>query len=367
MKILVANGSPRGAHGNTEVLVQQFVAGAREGGAEVETVYLKDKQINHCVGCFNCWFKTPGSCIHKDDMPELLKKMQQADLLVYAMPLYVYTVPGIMKDFMDRIIPIVEPYIETRNGISTHPARNPQSKFRKIAIISSCGFPEMSHFNGLKETFKTFMHGKPELIAASICCCAGAVLKIPQLQPAIQWYLDAVKQAGKEVVESGHVSEQIQAVVDRPLIDDPQMYINMANENFDRLLSNLEGATVIKDTRNVNGTLLQPSGTLVSVKDHVAALARDYDAQAHPNFNTVVQLVITDEEPGSYYLRISDGRCDAYIGEHDAPTTTVSTTSNVWLAIVRGELDGTMAFMNGQFKVAGDMAALLQLGDLLKK
>jgi hypothetical protein len=225
----------------------------------------------------------------------------------------------------------------------------------------------MSHFNGLKETFKTFMHGRSELIAASICCCAGGVLKMPQLQPAIQWYLDAVKQAGKEVAETGYTSEQTQSIVDSPILNDPQMYIDMVNEIFGRLLSNLEGATEIKNTGNVNGTLLQFSGSLVSVKDHVAALARDYDAQAHPNFNTVVQLVITDEEPGSYYLRISDGRCDAYIGEHDAPTTTVSTTSDVWLAIVRGELDGTMAFMNGQFKVAGDMSALLQLGDLLKK
>jgi len=367
MKILVANGSPRGAHGNTEVLVQQFVAGAREGGAEVETVYLKDKQINHCLGCFACWFKTPGTCIHKDDMPELLEKIQQADLLVYAMPLYVYTVPGLMKDFMDRIIPIVEPYIEVRDGVSSHPSRNPQSKFRRIAIISSCGFPEMSHFNGLKETFKTFMHGKPELIAASICCSGGSALKIPQMQPAIQWYLDAVKLSGREVAQTGHTSEQTQAIIDRPIIADTEMFANMANETFGKLLSNLEGATVIKDTGNTNGTLLQPSCSLVSVRDHVAALARDYDAQAHPDINTVVQLVITDEEPGSYYLRISDGRCDAYLGEHDAPTTTISTTSDVWLAIVRGELDGTMAFMNGQFKVAGDMAALLQLGDLLKK
>lgn len=113
--------------------------------------------------------------------------------------------------------------------------------------------------------------------------------------------------------------------------------------------------------------MLQPSGSLISVKDHIAALARDYDSEAHPNINTTVQIVITDEEPASYYLRISDGRCDAYLGEHDAPTTTVSTTSDVWLAVMKGELDGTMAFMNGQFKVAGDMATLLQLGDLLKK
>ena len=100
MKILVVNGSPRGAQGNTAFLTRAFIEGATEAGAQCEAVYLKDKQIDPCVGCFACWFKTPGVCVHKDDMPALLDQMRQSDVIVYATPLYVYTVTGIMKDFM---------------------------------------------------------------------------------------------------------------------------------------------------------------------------------------------------------------------------------------------------------------------------
>ena len=91
MKILAVNGSPRGPRGNTDCVLQPFLEGAREAGAETETVYLKDKQINTCLGCFTCWTKTPGVCVHKDDMPELLDKLREADIVVHATPLYVFT------------------------------------------------------------------------------------------------------------------------------------------------------------------------------------------------------------------------------------------------------------------------------------
>ena len=106
MKVLAINGSPRGAIGKYRGFLKPFLKGCEEAGAEIETIYLKDKDIKHCSGCFTCWTKTPGKCIHKDDMEELLDKISQADIMVYATPLYYYTVTGIMKDFMDRMIPL---------------------------------------------------------------------------------------------------------------------------------------------------------------------------------------------------------------------------------------------------------------------
>jgi len=106
VKILVINGSPRGEHGNTQVLVKEFLEGAKETGAGTEIVYLKDKKIEHCVGCMDCMLKTPGICRHQDDMPDLMLRLREADLLVYAPPLYIFSVPGLMKDFMDRQFPM---------------------------------------------------------------------------------------------------------------------------------------------------------------------------------------------------------------------------------------------------------------------
>jgi multimeric flavodoxin WrbA len=116
MKILAINGSPRGRRSNTDRILQPFLEGAREAGAETETVYLKDLKINHCLGCFTCWTKTPGVCVHKDDMAALFPKVRQADVVVYATPLYVFTVSGLMKDFMDRLLPLADPHIVQRGA-----------------------------------------------------------------------------------------------------------------------------------------------------------------------------------------------------------------------------------------------------------
>ncbi len=124
MNVLLVNGSPRGAQGNTAILDRAFLEGAAEEGAACETVYLKDKTINYCTGCYTCWMKTPGVCIHRDDMPELLDKMRTANVMVFSTPLYIYTVSGLMKDFLDRILPLVHPFIDIRDGLCGHPARD---------------------------------------------------------------------------------------------------------------------------------------------------------------------------------------------------------------------------------------------------
>ena len=62
MKILAIQGSPRGKEGNTEIILNEFLSGAVSAGAKAETVYLKQKKIKPCLGCYTCWTKTPGVC-----------------------------------------------------------------------------------------------------------------------------------------------------------------------------------------------------------------------------------------------------------------------------------------------------------------
>jgi len=83
-KALVFIGNPRKKNGLTGFFLSPFVEGMKKAGAEVEEVHLYDKKINHCLGCFACWTRTPGVCVHKDDQKELLEKMEGADLIVYA-------------------------------------------------------------------------------------------------------------------------------------------------------------------------------------------------------------------------------------------------------------------------------------------
>ena len=73
----------------------------RESGADIELFYNDKLKIKPCTGCFNCWLKTPGVCSHKDDMAWLLPKMRDADVMVYATPVYGYGMTGQMKNLLE--------------------------------------------------------------------------------------------------------------------------------------------------------------------------------------------------------------------------------------------------------------------------
>ncbi len=99
-KVLIISSSPRKG-GNSDVLCNEFAKGAVEAGNSVEQVFLKDKNINYCIGCGAC-VSNKGVCVQKDDMVELREKMLEADAIVMATPVYFYSMCGQLKTFIDR-------------------------------------------------------------------------------------------------------------------------------------------------------------------------------------------------------------------------------------------------------------------------
>lgn len=98
-KVLILSSSPR-RNGNSDLLCDRFLEGAKSSGHTVEKIFIKDKNINYCTGCSSC--SMGKSCPQKDDMPEILEKMINADVIVMATPVYFYTMCGQMKTFIDR-------------------------------------------------------------------------------------------------------------------------------------------------------------------------------------------------------------------------------------------------------------------------
>jgi Multimeric flavodoxin WrbA len=101
-KVLILMGSPRKG-GNTDHLSDEFIRGVQEAGHDPEKIYLKDKKIGGCLGCFACQRKG-GRCVQKDEMSELYEKMKAADVIVFASPVYFYTWNAQMKTVIDRTI-----------------------------------------------------------------------------------------------------------------------------------------------------------------------------------------------------------------------------------------------------------------------
>jgi multimeric flavodoxin WrbA len=99
-KVLALSSSPRKG-GNSDLLCDQFILGARQAGHHAEKICFKDKKINFCTGCGTC-LKDGKRCPQKDDMTEILEKMVSADVIVMATPVYFYTMSGQMKTLIDR-------------------------------------------------------------------------------------------------------------------------------------------------------------------------------------------------------------------------------------------------------------------------
>ena len=104
-KVLILSSSPRKG-GNSEALAAVFAKGALEAGNQVETVYLREKQYGFCKGCLVC--QKLGHCVIKDDAVEIAAKMHDADVLVFATPVYYYSVSGQLKTMLDRANPLFD-------------------------------------------------------------------------------------------------------------------------------------------------------------------------------------------------------------------------------------------------------------------
>lgn len=100
-KILGIVGSPR-KNGNTHVLVSKILEGAKEEGASIDALLLKDVNIKECNGCHSCWKGNP--CSKNDDMNELYPKIIESDVIIFGTPVYWYGPTALMKAFIDRFV-----------------------------------------------------------------------------------------------------------------------------------------------------------------------------------------------------------------------------------------------------------------------
>lgn len=104
-RIFVVQGGGR-PKGNTSKLVEQFVRGAEEAGHQVEIVSLLKEEVNGCLGCNACRYGKP--CVQKDSFNQLIPKIKAADLIVFASPLYFWTISSKIKAFIERFYCIAE-------------------------------------------------------------------------------------------------------------------------------------------------------------------------------------------------------------------------------------------------------------------
>jgi len=146
MKVLGIMGSPR-IGGNSDILLDEALAGARKAGAEVEKIILDKKKIAGCKGCMKC--NETGICVLKDDMPDIHKKILEADVIIHSVPVYFWSMTSQMKAYLDRWCALFDA------NWSWHKDYYPKMKGKRIGLITVCGDPNIHTADPVVHSFKS--------------------------------------------------------------------------------------------------------------------------------------------------------------------------------------------------------------------
>ena len=230
-KILILNGSPRGRNGYTFHYLNRFIKGLENSGTSIETVELSKKKINPCIGCFNCWKNNTGKCVQNDDVNDLYDTYNDSDLIIYAFPLYWDTVPGILKNFIERAFCLEHPYMIPGISATRHTRR--EKKDKSFFVFSVCGFPEQSHFDSVQEYFTKISHNAHIPFIGGIY--RSACMSLPNDPMYYKTYnkvLDSIQIAGESLYSSGKIDKKtIKAIQTKIEPKEFQLHANKFWEN----------------------------------------------------------------------------------------------------------------------------------------
>lgn len=235
MKVLAINSSPKMDKSNTALILNPFLEGMEEAGAEVELFYTRKLNINPCTGEFNCWLKTPGKCYQNDDMNILYPKIDEADVIVFATPVYVDGVTGPMKNLIDRMLPRLEPFFEMRDDHCRHPVCG-GPKALKFVLVSNCGFWEMDNFDPMLVYMKAFCKNASAEFAGALLRPHGeAMPTMLEMGKPIGDIFEAAKEAGHQLAKGQKMSQETLDIVSRELMP-REMYVQIVNQYFQQCL-----------------------------------------------------------------------------------------------------------------------------------
>jgi multimeric flavodoxin WrbA len=147
IRVLGISTSPR-VKSNSNILLRRALAGAESSGAVIEHVRLADYKVGPCIECNSCY--ATGDCVIKDDYQQLLKKLLDADRLIFATPVFYMTVCAQAKMLIDRGQCLwARRYVIKKNLFNTE-------RDRRAMVIAVGGSRSIKQFESIRLTMKAY-------------------------------------------------------------------------------------------------------------------------------------------------------------------------------------------------------------------
>lgn len=133
MNIAVLNGNPDPSENDFNNWLDRFYLTCKSKGHQLNGFTLATMHLKSCVGCWDCWLKTPGTCSHHDDTGVLRRAILKSDLTIWASPLIMGFTSSLLKLAQDKMIPMISPYFRNVKGEIHHRLR--YSRYPKFGLL----------------------------------------------------------------------------------------------------------------------------------------------------------------------------------------------------------------------------------------
>ncbi|MCK5219217.1 NAD(P)H-dependent oxidoreductase [bacterium] len=125
MKITILNGNPNSSNRIFDNYLSTLAARLKTSQHNTEILTCRDMFLKPCVGCWDCWVRTPGQCSHPDDTTRTRRAILHSDLTIWASPLIMGFTSALLKIVQDKMIPILSPFFRLSQGEIHHQPRYP--------------------------------------------------------------------------------------------------------------------------------------------------------------------------------------------------------------------------------------------------
>ncbi len=227
MKIMVFNGSPKKEKSDTMHITYAFLDGMNEiDFQQIHIVNVIDKHIEFCTGCFNCTHNG-GICCHDDDMKEILEEISESDILLFSFPLYCYGMPAMLKNLIDRTLPLNSMKMKKTDGRYVHVGQRETSHL-KFLMVCGCGFPNSKkNFEPAISQFRLLFPENHTVLTVPESPMFGAAEAKAVTKPR----LELVKEAGRQYAHYGKIEDELAAQICSPMIPE-ETYAEIVNGNL---------------------------------------------------------------------------------------------------------------------------------------
>ncbi len=226
--------SPRGGKGATELVLTSFLRGFVEGGGSAEVLNPYKMSIAPCKGCFTCWTRTPGRCAISDDMGAVLERLQAADVVVFATPVYHFSFSEGMKRVLERTMPLLDPMVQPGpDGVARHARVGRRGQW--AVLVATCGFPEVEVFDPLREAFHRICDMMEWSLRGEILRTMSGLLlsRDERCRESATGYLQLVRGAGRKLAGGEALDAAYRSYLEAELVP-RELYFELVNSWFEK-------------------------------------------------------------------------------------------------------------------------------------